>query len=121
MNEYNHWYKKAEDDLDVAKYNLKGNKIEAGLFFLQQSSEKALKSLYIKKFKKLIRTHDLVLIAREVKAPEEIISLCKQLTPLYQFTRYPDASPIDNLNELSTKLTNYTEEILKWVKKKLKE
>ena len=121
MAEQDLWLKQAEEDLGVARYNFKGGKTKAGLFFLQQSAEKALKALYIKKFKKLIKTHDLVLLSRDLKAPEEIINFCKQLTPLYQFTRYPDVTPVENLNELSTKLINYTEEILKWVKKKSQE
>ncbi len=120
MKEYEIWIKKSEQDLDTAKYNLSGEKIDAGLFFLQQSAEKALKAIYIKKFKELLKIHDLVIISRKLNAPPEIINFCKKLTPLYQFTRYPDVSEtnkVENINEFIF----YSEEVLKWAKKKLKE
>ena len=35
MDEFNIWFKKAEEDLDTAKYNIKGDKLSPGFFFLQ--------------------------------------------------------------------------------------
>jgi HEPN domain-containing protein len=113
------WLEKSEKDLVTAKYNLQGDQIEAGLFFLQQSAEKALKALYIKKFKSLIKVHDLVLLARKLKAPKEIIELCKKLTPAYQYTRYPDVSPVENIQESASIFLEYCEKIVKWVKKSI--
>ena len=49
MEDYEPWFVKALQDLDTAKYNIDGKKTDAGLFFLQQAAEKALKSLIIKK------------------------------------------------------------------------
>jgi HEPN domain-containing protein len=116
--EYKNWIKKAEEDLDTAIYNLKGDKIEAGLFFLQQSAEKALKAVYIKKFKKLLKTHDLVRLSREVKAPENIEEICKELTRVYQYTRYPDAKIDSEVTaEEIEKFKQGVEEIIKWIKK----
>ncbi len=113
-NESKIWFKKAEQDFDTAKYNLKGNKIEAAIFFLQQSAEKALKSVYIKKFKNLIKVHDLVLLARKIKAPLKIKEFCRELTPAYQYTRYPDIIPAKNLEEKAVKFVDSVKEILKW-------
>lgn len=118
-DEYKNWLNQAEKDFDAAKYNLEGNKTEQGVFFLQQSAEKALKSLYIKKFKDLFKTHDLILLAKKLNAPEKIIDYCKELNPAYQYTRYPDIPSMENLNEIEDELVKYAEEILKWVKKNI--
>lgn len=119
MEDSEKWLEQAIKDLDTAKYNLKGGKKEAGVFFLQQSAEKALKAVYIKKFKKLYKIHDLVLLSKRINAPKEILEYCKYLNPAYQYTRYPDVSPVDNLEELSNKFVNYAEEILKWARKNI--
>src|SRR3989338_10412611 len=83
------WIKRAEEDIDTAKYLLKGNKLRAAGFFVQQSLEKSLKSLYIKKFGKLWKTHDLVELARIVDAPKDIIEKCAEADPAYIAMRYP--------------------------------
>lgn len=120
MEEAKKWFSKAVEDFNTAKYNLKGEKIDAGLFFLQQSAEKALKAVYIKRFKDLIKVHDLVILARKINAPDNIIDLCKQLNPAYQYTRYPDAIvKIDDPYTKAKDFVNYVEEILKWTKKNL--
>ena len=90
IDEYVKWFEQAEEDYDTAKYNIDGGKFKAGAFFLQQSTEKALKAVYIKKFNNLLKIHDLVLLAKKIKAPEEVIILCSKLNPLYIDTRYPN-------------------------------
>jgi len=113
------WLKKAEQDFDTAKYNLKGDKIDAAIFFLQQSAEKSLKAIYIKKFKSIIKVHDLVLLAKKVKAPLKIIGFCQELTPAYQYTRYPDVTPVNNIKEKAIKFVSFVGEILKWTKESI--
>jgi len=34
------------------------------------------------------------------KMEQEIIQECKQLSPAYTYTRYPDVTPIKNIKEL---------------------
>lgn len=120
MEEAKKWFSKALEDFDTAKYNLKGKKIDAGLFYLQQSAEKALKAVYINKFKNLIKIHDLVVLAKKINAPVNIIDFCKKLNPAYQYTRYPDAvAKIENPEAKANEFINYVEEILKWTKKNL--
>ena len=119
MEEYIIWVQKAEQDLDAANYLIKGKKYEESVFFLQQSVEKALKYIYIKKFKKLIKTHDLVLLAREIKTPENILEKCKKLTLAYQYTRYPDIPKIEDIKEDALEFLNFANEVLKWVKENI--
>ena len=80
MKEFEIWMQKAEEELETAKYNFKGNQFSASLFFSQQAAEKALKALYIKINKELLKTHDLALLARKVDAPKDIGALCKSLS-----------------------------------------
>ena len=119
MKEYQEWIAKAEQDFDTAQFNLKGRKVEAGVFFLHQCAEKALKALSIKKLKELLKTHDLLLLARKLNAPENITNYCKKLSPAYQYTRYPEVASEEELDAKSEDFSNYTKEILKWVKKNL--
>jgi len=115
--EYKEWIAYAEKDLKTAEYNLKGDEIGAGAFFLQQSAEKALKAILIKKTKKLMKTHDLVVLARKINAPERIIENCKKLTNVYLETRYPDKNSEEDIKEEIKNLENSAKEILKWTKK----
>ncbi len=95
MNEYERWFVQAQEDFDTACFNIKGKKWKAGVFFLQQAVEKALKSLVIKKFRKLTKTHDLLLLAREVAVPQNIADSCAKLNPAYGYTRYPDVEGLE--------------------------
>ncbi|MBS3072110.1 HEPN domain-containing protein, partial [Candidatus Pacearchaeota archaeon] len=91
----------------------------AGAFFLQQSAEKALKALLIKRMKELMKTHDLVVLARKLNAPEETIEHCKKLTVVYLETRYPDTNIAKEIKEEIENLKDSAKEILKWTKKNL--
>ncbi len=119
MEEQINWLKKAEQDLDTADYLLKGSKFEAAVFFLQQSAEKALKALYVKRFKKILKTHDLVLLSKELNAPENIVKECKELTLAYQYSRYPDIPSAEDLKEKASNFLKVAKEILKWTKENI--
>lgn len=117
--EVNDWIMQAEDDLDTAKYNIKGEKINAGIFFLQQSAEKALKAVYMKRFGQMFKTHDLILLSKRLQVPKEIMNYCKELNPAYLYTRYPDVPQVENIKEVAKNLVNYSKEILIWAKKNI--
>lgn len=113
------WWKQAKADLGTAEFNATGKKFEAAAFFSQQAVEKGLKALYIKKFGELLKTHDLVLLAKKVGLPEELIELCKNLTPAYIYTRYPDVEDIKNMSAVAKELVGQAQEVLKWIEKAL--
>jgi len=119
MKEFIIWMEKAEQELSTAKYNFKGNQFSASLFFSQQAAEKALKAVYIKLNKELLKTHDLALLARKVNAPKDIETLCKSLSPAYQSTRYPDLVQKKDSDEEAGELLKFAEEIVEWAKKRL--
>jgi len=113
------WWEQAAEDLETAKFNLKGGKYKASAFFSQQAAEKALKALYIARFNKLKKVHDLFLLATELEMPEDLVDMCKELSPAYTYSRYPDVIEIENIEEISGDLINHAEKILKWIQEKI--
>ncbi len=113
------WLEQAKADLKAAEKNIDINELKVAAFLSQQATEKALKALYIKKFKKLLKTHDLVLLARKMDMPEDLINKCKNLSPAYIYTRYPDAIEIRELGDVISELITHAKEVLQWVEKRL--
>ncbi len=113
------WIKKAEKDLKAAKINLNEGLYEISAFLSHQAAEKALKALYIFKFKSLWKIHDLKQLSSAVGADEKIISICEKLNPHYIETRYP-LETLYTKNIAKEALENATM-VVRWAKKKLKE
>jgi len=113
------WIQKARKDLDASKSSFASGHYEWSCFQSQQSAEKALKAVYIKKYKRLLKVHDLVLLAKKVSAPKEMLSLCRELTLAYEYTRYPIDSKVNNFNDKASKFLVSAEEILKWTEKNI--
>ena len=64
MEETELWLRKSERDMLAAEVNFKQGLFEESAFFSHQAAEKALKALYIKKFKRLWKVHDLRALAQ---------------------------------------------------------
>lgn len=111
------WLDQAEKDLELAKYDLKGEYYEDACFHSQQAAEKALKAVYIKKFKDLLKIHDVKLLAQKVSAPPEIIEIGDQLNPFYTITRYPDIEEPTVTEEDTKDAIKKAERVLEWVKR----
>lgn len=77
-----------------------------------------MKALYIKKYQKLLRIHDLVKLAKKIGANFEILNICAELNPIYIETRYPDVPTSYNKEDVKKILKN-TEKVLKWIKTNL--
>ncbi len=115
--EYKKWLEHAKRDFSTANYLIDGKRIEDGLFFLQQSVEKALKAILIKRKKELIRTHDLIILGKLVNMPSKLINYCEKITLAYSRNRYPDLEDIKiNMNEVDNYI-NQTREVIEWVEK----
>lgn len=117
--EIKNWWEKAKRDLKAAEFNYNGGFFEESLFFSQQSVEKGLKALYIKRFDHMKKTHDLVLLSRRLDLPERLMDFCKELSPAYMYTRYPDVPEIGDIDEVSENLLKYAREVLNWIEKML--
>jgi len=117
-NEITEWLDKAKADLAIAKYNFEGDFYEDACFHSQQAAEKALKAVYIKKFKKLRKIHDLNLLAKDIRAPAEIIDIGDELNPFYIISRYP--GPEEPLGEEDAKKAiEQAKKVLEWVEKEV--
>ena len=113
------WFDKAKKDLNSAKYNFKGKKYDVSAFLCQQSAEKALKALSLKKTGKIRKIHDLVELGKNVDLPSDLLDHAKELTLAYIYTRYPDVEEVKNFDKIVKKFLGVSEDILKWVRKQL--
>jgi len=118
----NNWAQ-AQEDLETARVLLKAERYYASVFFSQQASEKALKALYVQRKRELPKTHNLVELAIELKAPEEVMSAAQELTPDYLVTRYVNAAagvPAQMYNSESAKVhLDYAKAVMEWTRKSL--
>lgn len=110
------WLKKAEEDLITADICLKNERFEAAAFFSQQAAEKALKFLFVSKFNRLWKVHDLKILAEKIGASKEILELCDDLNPAYIETRYP--LNVDYDGEMAKDALISARKVVKWVKEK---
>lgn len=118
MDEFKIWFKKAKKDLKAARHSLASGDYDWASFQAHQSVEKALKSIYIKKTKQLIKIHDLSQLAKKINAPRDIVILCNEINPVYIDTRYPDIPKEYNKKDAKL-LINKAEEVLRWIGKNL--
>lgn len=109
--------RRADKDLDDAKFNLEGKRLEVSAFLAHQAAEKALKALYILKFRKLWKIHDLEKLSITLKSGKRITTICKELNPHYLATRYPIEVEYDE-DKAKQALEN-SEKVVEWVKKKV--
>ena len=96
------WFKKAEDDLIVARHlyeDLYPKQIEIICYHAQQSIEKALKGFLVYNDIEAPKTHDLVALCRMCSKIDstfkEITDDCAVLTLYSSITRYPNEIEMD--------------------------
>lgn len=115
------WWRQAENDLEKARDNLKTNHPDGAAFFAQQSVEKALKALLIKKKGQFPKIHDIVALSRMANLPDDITKKCKIINPYYTETRYPDFSekiPAESFSkEEIMEIIRLSRDVLSWIKK----
>ncbi len=97
MSRYVDWLNEARDDLESANYLLEGGRYSKACFYAQQSAEKAVKALLIKRFGRYEEVHsvaDLLKIIKDfIHVDESMISMGNKLDGFYIPTRYPNAWP----------------------------
>jgi HEPN domain-containing protein len=117
-------WEQAQEDLDTADKLLNVGKYYASVFFSEQAAEKALKVMYLEKRRRMTFTHDLVELAEELGAPEDVSHAAAELSPDYIMTRYPDAAnamPAKLYNASSAEMhLKLSREVIRWVKKELR-
>ncbi len=122
------WIEIAEYDFTTAEAMLKTGRYFYVAFMCQQALEKMLKALIVLKTNKYPpRVHKLEFLAVKAEISEELNNeqkgLLNELSFFYLNSRYPDLNI--GLSSLITKekakvLLKKTEELLKWIKQKIK-
>ena len=112
------WMEKAERDLMSANVNLGQGIFDVASFLAHQAAEKALKTLYIMKFTRLWKIHDLNELGKSVGAPNSILVACDALNPHYIQTRYP--TDTDYTKEMAEDAIKNSQKVIEWAKKSLK-
>lgn len=115
MKEIKKWFEKSKDDLEKAEILFNNEKYDGAVFYCQQSVEKALKALILKKKKELKKIHDLVELGKSVDLPENLLEYCKEITQSYIYSRYPDIEDPKNIKEIASKFLKHSKEIIKWI------
>ena len=117
-------WEQAREDLDTADKLLTVGKYYASVFFSEQAAEKALKVMYLEKKSRVAFTYDLVELAEELGAPENVSHAAAELSPDYLTTRYPDAAnavPAKLYDAASADMhLELSREVLQWAKKELR-
>jgi HEPN domain-containing protein len=112
------WMEKAERDLMSAHVNMEQGIFDVASFLAHQAAEKALKNLYILKFNRLWKIHDLNELGKSVDAPKTILIACDALNPHYIQTRYP--TDADYTKDMADDAIRNSEKVITWAKKSLK-
>lgn len=107
------WLDKAEEDLEAARVLLGASHWAPAAFHAHQVAEKALKAVQVLREHGFEKTHDLVWLARRVKAPPRVEEHAALLYEFYTTTRYPDAA--GHVPEASARdAVTRAEEVLRW-------
>src|SRR3989344_3825003 len=121
--EIRNWIEQAKRDLKSAENSLKSKDYYLCAFMCQQAAEKGLKALIIKKEKKLIKMHDLVILGRKIGLPENLLLNCEKLSKVYIESRYgilENEPPYKKFKEKDAlEFIFIAKEILEWLKKKI--
>ena len=79
----------------------------------------ALKALSLKKKSKLIRTHDLVRLGKEVNLDIELLKDCERLSIVYVDSRYPDTGTKTYTSKESSEDIKVVKRVLEWIEEQL--
>jgi len=118
------WWKQAERDMVSAENALRSGDYYLVAFLCQQSVEKGLKALYIKKLKESPGTvHSLIFLGKSTGIPEKFYGTLRRLSPDFIITRYPDAAnglPYELYDEeIAKERINLAKKVIKWIKVEL--
>lgn len=122
MSEVETWFGYAEADLNTAKYLADGGIYYACAFYCQQSIEKALKALLIKKEERLIKTHSVRKLAKILELSEDLKDKVSELEDVERLSRYPIGDEISEDRYSKKDIDRFliiSEEVLEWIKNKL--
>jgi HEPN domain-containing protein len=121
------WWEQAKADMKTADVTFEGKRYYASVFFAQQSVEKALKALLLKRIKNPqapeMTSHSLIFLGKANHIPESFHSFLRDLTGAYTASRYPAGTeePPEALYDdaIASRLLAGAKEVLEWTGKRL--
>jgi HEPN domain-containing protein len=118
------WFNQADYDMDTAEFMFSGERYFYSVFMCHLSLEKALKGLYIRKFKDAPpKTHNLLYLLEFIDPglPEDMYDFVFTLNRVSVLTRYPDnlQKMLKDYNkEKTNEILGKSKELLRWLKEK---
>jgi len=118
------WFKQADYDMDTAEFMFSGERYFYSVFICHLSIEKALKGIYIRKFKDAPpKTHNLLYLLEfiDLDLPEDMYDFVFTLNRVSVLTRYPDnlQKMLEDYNrEKTSEILGKSKELLRWLKEK---
>ncbi len=118
------WFKQADYYMDTAEFMFSGERYFYSVFMCHLSIEKALKGLYIRKFKDAPpKTHNLLYLLEfiDLDLPEDMYDFVFTLNRVSVLTRYPDdlQKMLEDYNkEKTNEILGKSKELLRWLKAK---
>ncbi len=123
IEEASRWLKQALRDLEAGQRNFEIGEYYLVAFLAQQAVEKALKALYIHKFRESTQTHSLVFLGKAVGIPDEFLGILRDLTPDFVISRYPDVAgevPYEIYDDgIARRKLENAKKVVEWVKREL--
>lgn len=113
------WFRRARQNLRIAKDNLGIRHPDAAAFYAQQAAEFALKALQIELRGRMDQIHDLTRLAKDVDAPPRIVKAAAFVTPAYTGARYPDAASKRMTRNKAEQIIDAAGRIVRWVRRQL--
>ena len=117
--EVERWWRQAKEDLKSAEVNFENNIYYVCAFLCQQSIEKGLKALLLKKTGKIRKIHDLVILAKSAELPVTRLANLKEMSLAYIYVRYPDVKQSIDLRKKAAQFLDTAKETLKWLEENL--
>ena len=115
------WIIQAEDDLEKSKILFDKKKFDGAAFYSQQTIEKCLKAIILKRTDTIVKTHDLVSLGKQAQFPENILKKIKLLGGVYIESRYgfiDEEIPAKKFKEEDvSEFMKISKEVLEWAKK----
>ena len=97
MADPNDWLTESDEDLETARVLIDRSIYKQACFHAQQSAEKALKAVLLKRTGRIPRIHDLPALLAQLRRADPSIpdhgSAVQTLDPYYMLARYPDVRP----------------------------
>lgn len=117
--EHSTWIEKAGSDLRKARDVYGIGHLDLAAFLCQQSVEKALKAVLIKKKNKFPKIHTIGVLGRLAGLKEGLIFESVRLDPVYTASRYPGTDETDFDKGDVDEFIKIAERVLKWSKKEI--